>query len=256
MNYLTKIRRTSKMFNFRRFCALFQRNFMMNRNTFLVISTIHIVGVAMLMVFYSINMPNNITMTDTFSFFYAFFLISCGIGASMLPFRNYDKRYNRSESILLPASIEEKFAVNFIMAFILVPVVTFVTMFLGMELGHLVNWIRFDKYVLLYKETLYKFSHYGNWFSVYLFMSFSFLGAILFKKNKLLKTWAIVFGLGFLSVVGLSIWIYLNYRNVMNGSMQHFLQDSIVETLFEVFLHIVFVACVVGAYLKLRKERS
>ncbi len=243
------------MFSFRRFFALMKRDLMMNKFSLLGVIVIYIGLTALLMICYNITMPNDSTITDVFSSFYLFFLISCSVLACVIPFKSYDKKYNRSESILLPASIEEKFVVNFVIAFIIVPVISFGAIFIGMEIGHLVNWIRFREYVLLYEETLYHFTESGHWITVFLAISFSFLGAVVFKKNKLIKTWAIVFALNVLLIIGLSVWVYLN-ADTIEKVYKTFLLGSILFTLFEIALYLICAACVVGAYLKLRRERS
>lgn len=256
MNYLTKIRRTSKMFSFQRFFALFKRDFMMRRKGVLIVMAIEISIVAIFMILSSLSFPNNIVVSDVFRPFYLMFIIATGVLSCVIPFKNYEKKYNRSESILLPASVEEKYIVNFIMAFIMVPIINFVALFIGLEIGHLINWLRFDKYVFLYKETFHSFTHYFSWIKICVVLGISFFGAILFKKNKLIKTWAIVFGLGFLVIIGVSVFIYMYHEAIKNGSIMFHISKEASDIIEQIFSYAVFVTCVVGAYFKLRKERS
>lgn len=242
------------MFSFKRFLALLKRDLMINKYPLMGYMLIMAGVVAVMMVFTKIPIPTNSVISDVFTMFYLFFNIGCMIMACTYPFKSYDKKYNRAEMILLPASIEEKFAVNFVLAFILVPVIQFVSLFIGMEIGHLINWIRFDNYTLLYGYSLYDFSKYYNWVMVYVFMGFSFFGAVFFQKNKLIKTWAIVFGLMLLVSIGFAIFIVnMDYEA---QSLRTFFNTTALKIVVQIAMHVVFVLCVVGTYFQLRKERS
>ncbi len=241
------------MFSLNRFYSLLKRDLVINGKTILWIFLISVALAIFFLVFPAFMQPSNIVISDVFDAFYRIFLVITLILASIIPFRNYDKKHNRSNEILLPSSLTEKFAVNCVIAFVILPILTFIGLFIGMEIGILINWIRFDRYVFLYKETLYHFTHFYDWLIVYLFMGFSFLGAVLFKKNKLIKTWAIVFGVFclFAIIFSLHILIYhpdLNLYGKLYGETIHVV-SNIVFSLF-------FVLCVIGAYFKLKKERS
>ena len=142
------------------------------------------------------------------------------------------------------------------MAFIIVPIISFVALFIGLEIGHFINWLKFDKCVLLYKETFHSFTHYFSWLKIYMVIGYSFLGAIMFKKNRLIKTWAVVFGVGFLFIVGVSVFLYMYHEAIKNGIITFDISREAFNIIKQIFSHSLLIACIIGAYLKLRKERS
>lgn len=243
------------MFSLKRFFPLLKRDLAMNRKAivYVFIVTVALSTITMVADTLFAVMPREMFINDVFSNFYRFFLLLSVVWASIIPFRNYDKKYNRSCEILLPSSIEEKFIANFVITFIILPILIFCALFIGMEIGHLINSIRFEGYNLLYKQTLCEFSHYGGWLWVYFLMGLGFLGAICFKKNKVIKTWAIVFGVAFIGILLFSLHVYLYHPDLKQYA--NFFGKT-VQTAVKIIIHILFFACILGAYFKLKKERS
>lgn len=241
------------MFSLNRFYSLLKRDLVINGKTILWVFLVSVALAIVFLVFPAFMKPSNMVISDTFYAFYRVFSVITLILASIIPFRNYDKKYNRSCEILLPSSLGEKFAVNCVMAFIVLPILTFAALFIGMEIGHLINWIRFDRYVFLYKESFYHFSHLDDWLMIYWFMGFSFFGAVLFKKNKLIKTWAIVFGVFCLFATLFSIHILINHPDL---NLYDRLYGKTINIVANIIFSLLFILCLIGAYFKLKKERS
>ncbi|MDO5759641.1 MAG: hypothetical protein Q4Q06_01285 [Bacteroidota bacterium] len=241
------------MFSLQRSFLLLRRDLLVSIKTLLSSFCALVIMAAILMILGCISIPGQSMITDDFNSFYMYFTVATVVLVGVLAFRSYDKPYNRSLSILLPLSNEEKFLTNFILSFLIIPILVFVALFIGMEIGHLVNYLRFEEYHFLYKESFYSFSKYDSYLQVYLLLSFSFLGAIIFKKNKLIKTWAIVFGAFFLLLLGSVFYIYFNFPNIIGEEL--IIPDKL-QIIVDILCHIIFFLCLVGTYLKLRKERS
>jgi len=243
------------MFDFKRLGLLLKRDLIENRVFFIRYILVMVGFIALIMILKNIYLPTKSIFSEAFTPLNTLFGVGVVILANIIPFKGYDKKYNRTESIMLPASIEEKFIVNLVLAFVIIPIIQFTAVFIGMEVGYLVNSFRFEKYVLSYKETFEPFTHYGKWMTIYMFMAFSFIGAIVFKKNKLLKTLAIDFGLWLICIIVVSI-IIINNPKFSDSGMYDLLSSVTLQTAIYVTGNVLFLLCLIGAYFKLKKERS
>ena len=118
--------------------------------------------------------------------------------------------------ICLPATNLEKYVLELITAIIIIPLGFIIAYIVGILLDRAVISVAFSdlQYSLLpldFKGFLKYFScsNYEICISTYFFISVSFLGAIVFNKQRLLKTWGIFFGL--LIVFIFTLAIFLNW---------------------------------------------
>lgn len=113
------------------------------------------------------------------------------IAFGMMTFAEYADRNRRIGALLLPATTAEKYASQWLLSFVLFPVTAIVAVSLGETLGTFLGWY-LDWNVCFFDSWLL----YVNWPSFLVGLlgleSIAFAGALFFRKNSALKTWACV----------------------------------------------------------------
>lgn len=178
----------------------------------------------------------------------ALWVVTVGI----IPFTEYSKKYNRASAILLPATQEEKFAANFIMSFVILPILILSSVAIGVGLSWVVNTFRFESYSFSLSSDY--FTNIDNWLSSLFFVSIFFFGSIFFKKNRLIRTIA---GFAIYGFLLLAIVITIMYFKQQSGEMKDptnnidiFLVSSRIYCICSALFFIVL------SYFRLREERS
>lgn len=213
------------------------------------------------------------------------------IVAGIYPFTELTEKKNAVFELLYPASRAEKFAIDFLTAFIILPISIIVIDMLALYTGSLAGKIYFANKGLTYSLPYFSniFSQFANWeYADWMFITggviISFLGAVVFKKYRLLKTWV---GTGIILfavfIIG-AIILYFNYKatgywfpytystngyfNEANGQMVYetavyhngqkldYIPWFFNRTIWKVVVQIFFLCLLCLSWLRYKKERA
>ncbi|MBR1769098.1 MAG: hypothetical protein IJ748_01415 [Bacteroidales bacterium] len=243
------------MFSLKRLFYLFLREIASVKKMILSFALELIGAMAVLEFVRYISLPNDTMLKDYMNMFSIIFFILVVVEAAYLPFRPYEKKYSRDRMILLPATELEKWIMYFIIAYIMIPVFTFVFSFIGLEVGILINKLRFTEFTHFYAYTLEAFKDLYFYIGFLSLSSVSFLGAIFFKKYRCTKTWSIV-----LMLIIIILCILLALMNYLDEEQMNdfgdYIYDTLTDNFFKVFLSIVFVVCNTLSWFCLKKQKS
>ncbi len=155
-------------------------------------------------------------------------IIAMVIVAGIFPFLELTQKQNRAFELLYPASQVEKFVVEVLTCFIILPIIILVVDILAVYGGHLASKFYAMKYGVEY--SLPQFSHifrpfaffreYEDYLLVLRVITISFFGAILFKKYRLLKIWLCV-GLITLTIIIIISIIFVKYYDAEKNVFLH-----------------------------------
>lgn len=178
----------------------------------------------------------------------ALWVVTVGI----IPFTEYSKKYNRASAILLPATQEEKFAANFIMTFVILPIMLLLSVAIGVGLSWVVNTFRFESYSFSLSSDY--FTNIDNWLSSLFFVSIFFFGSIFFKKNRLIRTIA---GFAIYGFLLLAIVITIMYFKQQSGEMKDPTNNIDIFTVSSrIYCICSALFFIVLSYFRLREVRS
>lgn len=118
------------------------------------------------------------------------FYLGVIIALGMMTFDEYADRNRRIGALLLPATTAEKYASQWLLAFLFIPVSVMAVVSLGETLGVGLKWLSWGQW------------HWASWLTSVNWPSFlvellglesiAFAGALFFRKKGALKTWACV----------------------------------------------------------------
>lgn len=155
--------------------------------------------------------------------------------AGIFPFLEITNKQNAVFELMYPASKLEKFVIEALTCFIILPIIILVIDILAFYGGALAGKLYFLRYGLSYSlpdfcNIFLKFTllEYGDYLLIFGFITISFFGAILFKKYRLLKIWLCV-GLIVLTIIIITSIILVKYydaestlflraENILNNS--------------------------------------
>ena len=147
------------------------------------------------------------------------FYLGMIIALGMMTFAEYTDRNRRIGALLLPATTAEKYVSQWLLSFVLFPVTAMVAVSLGETLGTFLKWYYnwnvcfFDSWLL-----------YVNWPSFLVGLlgleSIAFAGALFFRKNSALKTWACVAAYAIVMFFVMTTIILFKYRHFVEESGQ------------------------------------
>jgi hypothetical protein len=139
------------------------------------------------------------------------------VAFGMMTFAEYTDRNRRIGALLLPATTAEKYASQWLLSFLLFPVTAIVAVSLGETLGTLLWWY-LDWNVCFFDSWLL----YVNWPSFLVGLlgleSIAFAGALFFRKNSALKTWA--------CVAAYAIVMFFVMIAIILFKFRHFVEDG------------------------------
>ncbi|MBR1627294.1 MAG: hypothetical protein IJ681_09155 [Bacteroidales bacterium] len=138
--------------------------------------------------------------------------------AGIWPFLELTEKENAVFELMYPASRLEKFIIEVLFAFIILPIFVIILSILGLYAGTSAFklYMLREGFSIALPEIANLFSGYSDWsYSSYIVtvgaIIISFLGAVLFYKWRVLKIWVCVGTIGFLFVVICGICMY-NYK--------------------------------------------
>ena len=149
------------------------------------------------------------------------------VAFGMMTFAEYADRNRRIGALLLPATTAEKYASQWLLSFVLFPVTAIVAVSLGETLGTFLGWY-LDWNVCFFDSWLL----YVNWPSFLVGLlgleSIAFAGALFFRKNSALKTWACVaaYAIVMLFVLITIIWFKFSHFVEEGGGTMYFSTDE------------------------------
>lgn len=234
------------MFDFKRFLKVLSREFALYIRPSVAGLLFFPFFTAVMQITKFLFIPSNVPIVYSGDLYWYLLVFNAAIVGTIC-FKEYDLKASRTEALLLPASDLEKFTVNFVTGFVLSPVVCLTGLYLGLELGHLVNYIRFDNYCLDYQSGFARFKDFGSYRLLYTCASISFLGAALFRKFKVIKTWSIVLSLAIVSMIVTAVAFHNRALVIIDGEC--------VKMTIDIVESVIIVLCIVLSYLKIRKEK-
>lgn len=170
----------------------------------------------------------------------------------------YKKPALRAESILLPATVQEKYFANLIYEFILLPIAILITVYLGAIVGNVIHfWLFGDEINLSY---LFRIGYFdvSDVFTTLACMSILFFFSLFFKKNSFLKTAVSVFLYFFVVfiITATCIWVkqYYFVGHITSVSYNFPLNDQHLY-IFYIASSIVSLFFLVLTYFRLKEER-
>ena len=148
------------------------------------------------------------------------------IALGMMTFDEYADRNRRIGALLLPATTVEKYASQWLLSFVFVPVSVMVAVSLGETLGVGLKWLSWGQW------------HWASWLTSVNWPSFlvellglesiAFAGALFFRKKGALKTWACVaaYAIVMLFVLITIIWFKFSHFVEEGGGTMYFSTDE------------------------------
>ena len=251
------------MFSIKRTFNLLVRDLYINRRAFLSVGLVLLLGFAIveigLIQFFGpqpMLIDGKSEPVVYYVKFFKWFEILWIVYVGLIPFIEYTKKYNRAASIVFPATQEEKFVANFLIAYLVLPIAIFVSSFLGLELGGLVNSISYDNYIILYERTFAGFASFDTWSIAIALVSIGFFGSICFKKNKVILIW--VYFLAFLFVLAICVFIEASIFEGLGytQSITTYGMLNKYRVLYYIILWAIAVYMIVLSYFRLKEERS
>lgn len=155
-----------------------------------------------------------------------FFYLGVIIALGMMTFDEYADRNRRIGALLLPATTVEKYASQWLLSFVFVPVSVMVAVSLGETLGVGLKWLSWGQW------------HWASWLTSVNWPSFlvellglesiAFAGALFFRKKGALKTWACVaaYAIVMLFVLITIIWFKFSHFVEEGGGTMYFSTDE------------------------------
>ena len=144
------------------------------------------------------------------------FYLGMIIALGMMTFAEYTDRNRRIGALLLPATTAEKYASQWLLSFVFVPVSVMVAVSLGETLGVGLKWLSWGQW------------HWASWLTSVNWPSFlvgllglesiAFAGALFFRKNGALKTWA--------CVAAYAIVMFFVMIAIILFKFRHFVEDG------------------------------
>ena len=173
-------------------------------------------------------------------------------------FLAYKKPALRAQSILLPATVQEKYFANLIYEFILMPIAILITTYLGAMVGNVIHfWLFGDEINLSYLFRIGNFDLSGV-FMTLACMSILFFFSLFFKKNSFLKTAVSVFLYFFVVfiITVACIWIkqYYFVGHITSVSYSFPINDH-HQYIFCIASSIISLFFLVLTYFRLKEER-
>ena len=141
------------------------------------------------------------------------------IVAGIYPFIEITEKKNAAFELLYPASRTEKFVVEVLTAFIIVPICVIAIDISALYVGSLAGKVHFANrgvtYILPYFPNI--FSQFAKWeYADWMFITggviISFLGCLLFKKYRVIKSWVCVGLIGLFIFAAGAIIMWFNYK--------------------------------------------
>lgn len=154
------------------------------------------------------------------------FYLGVIIALGMMTFDEYADRNRRIGALLLPATTVEKYASQWLLSFVFVPVSVMVAVSLGETLGVGLKWLSWGQW------------HWASWLTSVNWPSFlvellglesiAFAGALFFRKKGALKTWACVaaYAIVMLFVLITIIWFKFSHFVEEGGGTMYFSTDE------------------------------
>jgi hypothetical protein len=124
-------------------------------------------------------------------FLVVFCIIYILISAAAGGFSSYKEKRARASNLMLPASVEEKWLLEFCNIFIFIPVSTFVISIFGHLIGELTFYQETTKTLNIFNQIFKLFNGEGS-LLILAGISIGFYGSLLFKKQSYIKVPAIL----------------------------------------------------------------
>lgn len=154
------------------------------------------------------------------------FYLGVIIALGMMTFDEYADRNRRIGALLLPATTAEKYASQWLLAFLFIPVSVMAVVSLGETLGVGLKWLSWGQW------------HWASWLTSVNWPSFllellvlesiAFAGALFFRKKGALKTWACVaaYAIVMFFVMITIIWFKFSHFVEEGGGTMYFSTDE------------------------------
>lgn len=154
------------------------------------------------------------------------FYLGVIIALGMMTFDEYADRNRRIGALLLPATTAEKYASQWLLAFLFIPVSVMAVVSLGETLGVGLKWLSWGQW------------HWASWLTSLNWPSFlvellglesiAFAGALFFRKKGALKTWACVaaYAIVMFFVMITIIWFKFSHFVEEGGGTMYFSTDE------------------------------
>ena len=144
------------------------------------------------------------------------FYLGMIIALGMMTFDKYADRNRRIGALLLPATTAEKYASQWLLSFVFIPVSVMVAVSFGETLGVGLKWLSWGQW------------HWASWLTSVNWASFlvgllglesiAFAGALFFRKKGALKTWA--------CVAAYTIVMFFVMIAIILFKFRHFVEDG------------------------------
>ena len=167
------------------------------------------------------------------------FYLGMIIALGMMTFAEYTDRNHRIGALLLPATTAEKYASQWLLSFVFVPVSVMVAVSLGETLGVGLKWLSWGQW------------HWASWLTSVNWPSFlvgllglesiAFAGALFFRKKDALKTWACVAAYAIVMFFVMITIILFKFRHFVeeSGGGMEFVSDQSFTTQFKIYFESV-----------------
>jgi hypothetical protein len=170
----------------------------------------------------------------------------------------YKKPALRAESILLPATVQEKYFANLIYEFIIIPITIFITACIAATIGSVISFWLYGNEINLIDIFRIKHLNLSDLFTTLACMSILFFFSLFFKKNSFLKTAVSTFLYFFIiSIITITcIWIkqYYFVGHITSVSYNFPLNDKHLY-IFYIASSIISLFFLVLTYFRLKEER-
>ena len=186
------------MFSFKRMAGVMKRDWANNRKTFFILmAVLFLVQFAFSFVFSTLKVATVI---------YLGLIVAIG----KLVFWDYPNGNRRLEALLLPASNAEKYASQWLWAFVILPISVVVAVAAGQFLGFtLITLAKSNIWI----NPLVFFIGLGWDFALRMLIveSVTFAGCLLFRKSRTLKTWLVAAGYAFIMFTVFITIVYFKF---------------------------------------------
>ena len=157
------------------------------------------------------------------------FYLGMIIALGMMTFDEYADRNRRIGALLLPATTVEKYASQWLLSFVFIPVSVMVAVSFGETLGVGLKWLSWGQW------------HWASWLTSVNWASFlvgllglesiAFAGALFFRKKGALKTWACVAAYAIVMFFVMIAIILFKFRHFVEdgGGTMYFSTDEYIS---------------------------
>jgi len=167
------------MFSFKRMAGVMKRDWANNRKTFFILMAVLFV----VQIVFSFFTPSVLKFV-----LYIGLIVTIG----KLVFWNYPDGNRRLAALLLPASNAEKYASQWLWAFVILPISVVVAVAAGQFLGY--TWITLINSSIWINPFYFLCISWGFVLRILIVETVTFAGCLLFRKSRTLKTWLVAVG--------------------------------------------------------------